>query len=190
MSGIAITYLVCVIAGLAWALLNALFAGIFGMGDQGADGAGGDAGGGDAAAGHDHSVHLSPLSPTAIAIFVTCFGASGFVLEEYVKTGAYASIPIAFVIGAAVTAGMLALFAKIFSVTQQSSEPNAAELAGLVAQVLTPIPENGIGEIAYTARGSRFTAPARHVQGWAVPAHSAVVIERLVGNVVYVRRGD
>ena len=130
------------------------------------------------------------MSPTAIAIFVTCFGASGFVLEEYVKTGAYVSIPIAFGIGAAVTAGMLAIFAKIFSITQQSSEPNASELAGIVAQVLTPILENGIGEIAYTARGSRFTAPARHVQGWAVPAHTAVVIERLVGNVVYVRKGD
>lgn len=203
MTGFEVMYLLCVIVGLTWALLSAIFGGLFG-GDHGGDAGGHDVGaaghdagaaGHDAGAAHghdgsDHAVHFSPLSPSIIAIFLTSFGAGGFVASQFFHAGPTLSVPFAALAGVLVAGAMLALFAKIFSVTQQSSQPFQQELTGVVGQVITPIPENGVGEISYTVRGSRFTAPARHVQGWAVPAHAPVVIEKLVGSVFFVRRGD
>jgi hypothetical protein len=46
---------------------------------------------------------------------------------------------------------------------------------------------NGLGEIAYTRRGSRFTAPARAESGDAVPKQSIVTITRIVGHTYYIR---
>ena len=190
MSGLEVAYLLCVVAGLTWAVLSAVVGGIFG-GDHGADGGGHDAGGaGGAAAGHDHAVHFSPLSPSIIAIFVTAFGSAGYVSMEYLKVSAMLSLPIAIAAAFLAAGAMFFVFAKIFEATQQSSAPAPSELVGLVGQVLTAIPENGVGEISYTVRGSRFTAPAKHVQGWAVPAHAPVIIESLAGSVFFVRRGD
>jgi hypothetical protein len=45
-----------------------------------------------------------------------------------------------------------------------------------------------LGEIAYVARGTRFTAPARSEDGKPHPAHSTVVIERIVGSVFCVKK--
>ena len=56
------------------------------------------------------------------------------------------------------------------------------------AEVITPIPADGLGEIAYVRRGSRFTASARGEGGVAIPNRSVVTIVRIVGNTYYVKR--
>jgi len=81
-----------------------------------------------------------------------------------------------------------AFFNKIFKITQGSSEPHVQELVGKEAEVITPIPTDGLGEIAYVRRGSRFTASARAEGGVAIPNRSVVTIVRIVGNTYYVKR--
>jgi len=51
---------------------------------------------------------------------------------------------------------------------------------------VTPIPENGVGEIAYTVGGTRYTAPARTENGSPVAGGKLVKITRVVGTQFYV----
>ena len=78
------------------------------------------------------------------------------------------------------------LLRQLFRKTQSSSESKVASLAGLVATIVSPIPENGVGEIAYVQAGTRYTAPARAESGVAISAGQSVKITRVIGSQFYV----
>ena len=78
------------------------------------------------------------------------------------------------------------LFNAMFRKTQSSSESRVADLIGQTAAIVTPIPENGVGEIAYVQGGTRYTAPARAEKGGAIAAGKTVKITRIVGTQFYV----
>jgi membrane protein implicated in regulation of membrane protease activity len=78
----------------------------------------------------------------------------------------------------------------LFSHTQGSSESHVAALVGTEANVITPIPENGVGEIAYVVGGTRYTAPARVENGRAVAGGKPVKITHVVGTQFYVEPED
>ena len=59
-------------------------------------------------------------------------------------------------------------------------------LVGLSATVITPIPQQGVGEIAYVQGGARYTAPARSESGAAIGSGQTVKIHRIVGTQFYV----
>ena len=80
-----------------------------------------------------------------------------------------------------------AIFERIFSITQGSSAPGQQEVIGKDAEVITPIPENGLGEIAYNRRGSRFTAAARCESGAAVAKQTVVTVTQIVGHTYFVK---
>ena len=61
-----------------------------------------------------------------------------------------------------------------------------SSLIGITATIITPIPENGVGEIAYVNGGSRYTAPARSIGGKPIGNGAAVKIARIVGSQFYV----
>lgn len=78
------------------------------------------------------------------------------------------------------------MFNWMFHKTQSSSESRVASLAGQTASIITPIPSNGVGEIAYIQGGTRYTAPARTETGTSVGAGKAVRITRVVGSQCFV----
>ena len=55
------------------------------------------------------------------------------------------------------------------------------------ASVITPIPEDGVGEIAYVQGGTRYTAPARAEEGKPIGNGKTVKICRVVGTQFYVQ---
>ena len=61
-----------------------------------------------------------------------------------------------------------------------------ATLVGMTATVITPIPANGVGEIAYVQAGSRYSAPARNEREAPVASGQTVKIVRIVGTQFYV----
>ena len=90
-------------------------------------------------------------------------------------------------VAALVVAGLLFLFLRsVFTHTQSSSESHIARLAGTEASIVSPIPENGVGEIAYVVGGTRYTAPARAENGLALGNGKLVKITRVVGTQFYV----
>lgn len=179
-------YIICLGVGLVFTLLSAVFGHIFGGGHEGHV----DGSGGHAEAGVDSSdmPGVSALSPTVIASFVTAFGGIGIILSQFSATSApLISAPLSVVGGFAIAAAVLAVLRSLFSHTQSSSESKVASLAGLTATVISPIPVNGVGEIAYVQAGSRYTAPAR-LEGAATTVGNGrlVRITRVVGTQFYV----
>jgi membrane protein implicated in regulation of membrane protease activity len=145
-----------------------------------------DVGGIDADSG---GLHLSPLSPVTIAMFTSSFGATGSILTRFAPGfGNVPTLGVALVSGLIIAGSTMWLFWRIFRSTQESSEARTSDIIGLDAEVLTAIPAEGFGEVAYVARGTRFNSTARSIDGKEIPSNATVTIKRIVGNVCYVRR--
>ena len=145
--------------------------------------------GGHAEAGYDHSgvPGISFFSPTVLACFVTAFGACGLILTHIPGTSnMWISAPISAVAGALMALLAFVMFNAMFKKTQSSSESRVASLLGQSASIVTPIPANGVGEIAYVQGGTRYTAPARTENGTPVPAGRPVRITRIIGSDYFV----
>lgn len=181
-------YLICFFVGLGFAIISGLLSGVFGGGHDGighADLSGhADVGGHDVAGG---DVHFPLLSPVTISMFLASFGGTGMILEK-LGWSVLAQIPVATFSGVAVAGAVFYLFYKVFSITGASSAARESDIVGTEAQVMTKIPVDGIGEISYTIGVSRFTAPARSVDGKEIGAPSLVKIAKVVGNSFYVER--
>jgi membrane protein implicated in regulation of membrane protease activity len=177
-------YIACLALGLVFTFISAIAGHFFG-GDHG-----GDVGtGGHAEAGYDHSgvPGISFFSPTVLACFVTAFGACGLVLTHIEPTrSVWISAPISAVAGVVMASLAFLLFNWMFKQTQSSSELRIGTLVGQTASIITPIPPNGVGEIAYVQGGSRYTAPARTEAGTPIPAGKPVRITRIVGTQYFV----
>lgn len=183
-----IIYVACLALGLIFTLISAITSHFFGGDD------GGDLGtGGHAEAGYDHSglPGVSFFSPTVLSCFVTAFGACGLILTKIEATSSvWISAPISAIAGAAMALVAFLLFNFMFKHTQSSSESRVASLVGQTASVITPIPADGVGEIAYVQGGSRYSAPARGEHGMAIAGGKPVRITRIVGTQYYVEPLD
>jgi membrane protein implicated in regulation of membrane protease activity len=177
-------YAICLVAGLIFTLFSAVFGHLFGGHGDIHVGMGGHADGG---VGHDGVPGISFLSPTVLASFVTAFGAIGLIFSKINATSSvWINAPISFFGALGVALLVLWLFNTMFKKTEGSSESRVAQLIGQTAAIVTPIPENGVGEISYTQAGSRYTAPARAEKGGTISSGQTVKITRIVGSQFYV----
>ncbi|ACB75317.1 NfeD family protein [Opitutus terrae] len=179
-------YAVCLVAGLLFTLISALAGHAF----DGHDG--GDVGtGGHAEAGFDNSgiPGISFFSPMVLACFVTAFGGLGIVFSGIEGTSSvWISAPLSIAGAICIAFAVLWLFNAVFSRSQASSEGQVASIVGHTASLITPIPENGVGEIAYVQANSRYTAPARSEKGVPISTGETVRITRIVSTQFYVER--
>jgi membrane protein implicated in regulation of membrane protease activity len=177
-------YLFCLVVGLTFTLLSALLGHFFGGHEGHVDGSGGHA---EAGADSSDMPGVSIFSPTVIASFITAFGGFGIIFSDIpVLSKPVISAPLS-ITAALIIAGILyKILSSLFQHTQSSSESHVAALVGTEANVITPIPENGVGEISYVVRGSRYTAPARVDGGTPVAGGKSVKITRVVGTQFYV----
>lgn len=176
-------YTICLVVGLLFTLISAVAGHFFG-GDHGDVGTGGHA-----EAGFDDSgvPGISFFSPLVLACFITAFGGLGIVFSGIPATeSVWLSAPLS--VAGALSLAFLALwlFNMVFSRSQSSSESRVATLLGQTATIITPIPVNGVGEIAYVQGGTRYSAPARSEHGEAISQGKPVKILRIVGTQFYV----
>jgi membrane protein implicated in regulation of membrane protease activity len=178
-----IIYGICLMVGLMFTLTSVLFGHFFGHGGHVA-GSGGHV---EAGADSSDAPGVSIFSPTIMAAFVTAFGGLGLIFTQFPKTSSAAiSVPLSLFGGLVVTGVLLVFLRSVFRHTQSSSESHVAQLVGAEANVITPIPEDGVGEIAYVVGGTRYSAPARGENGVAVANGRTVKITRIVGTQFYV----
>jgi membrane protein implicated in regulation of membrane protease activity len=181
-----IVYLTCLGAGLVFTFISAVAGHLFGGHEGHLDGSGGHA---EAGADTSDMPGVSAFSPTILAAFVMAFGGFGIIFHQIPATRSpWLSAPLAVLGGSLAASGLLWLLRQLFSRTQSSSESKVASLSGLVATIVSPIPENGVGEIAYVQAGTRYTAPARAENGVSIAAGQSVTITRVIGSQFYVTR--
>jgi len=175
-------YAICLVLGLMFSLVSAILGHIFG--GDGEIGTGGHAEAGITDSGLPG---VSFFSPTVMASFVTAFGAAGLILTRIEATrSVWISAPLAAASGGVIAGLTFWFFNTMFKKTQASSEARVSQVIGTTASVITPIPADGVGEIAYVVANTRYSAPARSEGGVAIPAGRPVRIKRMVGTVFYV----
>jgi membrane protein implicated in regulation of membrane protease activity len=174
-------YIFCLVFGLAFTLICAFLGHYMGHHDIGS--------GGHAEAGADNSdgPGVSAYSPTVISAFVAGFGAFGVIFHEIPWTEpVYFSAPLSMLCAFGVAAGLLYALRSLFRHSQSSSESHIGNLVGVTATVISPIPQHGVGEIAYVQSGTRYTAPARTESGGAAVSGQSVKINRITGSQFFV----
>lgn len=179
-----IVYGICLVSGLFFTVLSVMVGHFFGHGGH-VTGSGGHV---EAGADSSDEPGISIFSPTIIASFITAFGGFGLIFTQFPRTSnAVISAPLSLAGGLIIAGIMLVFFRFVFLHAQGSSEAHVARMVGVEANVITPIPANGVGEIAYVVGETRYTAPARAESGLAVANGQAVKISRIVGSQFYVK---
>lgn len=179
-----LVYLFCLVVGFVFVLGSAVL-GHFGGGDHGH--VGGSGGHAEAGADSSDSPGVSFFSPIVMAAFVAAFGAFGLIFSQFEATKSpVVSAGLSVICAVFVAGTMVSALGKLVRASDSSSESRVATLIGQPATVITPIPANAVGEIAYVQAGSRYTAPAREETGAPVGSGSEVRITRIVGSQFYV----
>ncbi|MCL5038155.1 MAG: NfeD family protein [Chloroflexi bacterium] len=180
-------YLACLVAGLVYAIsLN-----ILGHDTDAAAGGGHDAGAGAdgdvSGGGHDAGVHFAPFSPITMSSFISSFGAIGLITLKGFSMSPGISILVSVVSSSLIAVIVYTVFYRFFIMSQASSVVDGESLIGITAEIITPVPGGGIGEIAYNTKGSRMTAMAKSVNGEDMKKGEAVIIDRIVGSTCYIK---
>jgi membrane protein implicated in regulation of membrane protease activity len=134
----------------------------------------------------DHGeVGLPSISPMSISSFITAFGAFGLISSQLF--GASAGTSLFFAGGGGLAVGGIAqlIFIYVFS-PQTSSLRRQQDIVGSTAEVITPIPDGGVGQIALVSRGARVTYSARTKSGSTFNQGDLVRVVELVGSVTFV----
>ena len=158
--------------------------------DQGAHGAHGAHSGhaGETSPPH-HSASAtapSPVNVSTVMIFLTWFGATGYIVRVY-----YGALPAFSLLLAALTgllgAWLLYLFlARVLWRGQTELDPANYHLIGALARVSSPIRAGGTGEIVYALDGKQRVDAARSADGSPLPLGAEVVIARYECGIAYV----
>lgn len=155
--------------------------------DYGVDGGGHGTASTGAGAGEFHFPLFSPL---ALSTLFGSVGALGLIALHGLKLSGPLSLAVAF--PAAMVATYLVTYVgwKLASSSKGSSSIRLVDLEGALAEVITPIPAQGIGEVAAMVSGQRYTAPAREEQGREVARGAQVKVKAMVGTTLVVTKGD
>jgi len=203
---LTVMYIALAILGCGYVLVSALLGHLADFLDTGHAASGhGDAsgptgaaygveGGGHGAASATHvaasEFHFPFFSPLALATVFGSIGAWGLITKYGFRVGDRASLLISLPLAFGTAYAVTYLAWRLVTGSRGSSEIRLADLVGAPAEVLTPIPAGGTGEIAAVVRGQRYTGPAREVQGSEVPRGAFVTVVRVVGATMVVTVSD
>ena len=130
------------------------------------------------------------ISPFALAMFGSVFGMVGLVTRMMMGMGAGGSLLWSTLLGLIVGIGAQAFFITILAPTRSSHIELEDDAIGRSADVVTTIPAEGKGTIAFQNRSGRVQLGARSSNGEPISTGEAVVIEKVAGRVAYVRPVD
>lgn len=128
------------------------------------------------------------FSPLIIASFVTCFGGVGLIARNLLHLGDLGSLIFAMPTAIGMAAVIFLLVAKLLFGSSASSEATMSEVIGNQAEVVTGIPESGLGEIAYVCKGFRYKAPARSSDAQPIEVGAKVRVLKSDGYIMTVKK--
>lgn len=184
-------YLGCFIFGLVFTIISFLIGGLGHIGDLHLGGGHVDLGGhgghmpdaghghmpdgGHCDSSHSHDTGLPFFNLTALIVFLTWFGGTGFILTSLNLTP-LATLPLALVGGAIAYFLILLFLSKVLFASQTPlMTEEAYKLNGVVGRVSSVILPGGVGEVIFTQAGGRRFMPARSADGQAIERDTQVV---------------
>jgi membrane protein implicated in regulation of membrane protease activity len=195
---LTVAYIALAALGCGYVLVSAFLGHATDAGEGGHDSSGADAHSDYGVDGSGHATsHASPggggafhfpfFSPLALATLLAAVGAWGLIAQFGFGLQGERSLLVA--IAAAVVTAYVVTWAswRVVSGSVGSSAIRLSALPGAPAEVITPIPAGGVGEVAALVEGQRFTAPARDADGGALARGAIVTVVRMVGHTLLVR---
>ena len=133
----------------------------------------------------------SLFNPVAFLSLLGGFGAAGFVARG-VGLGVAPALIVALVSGGLLSYAIFQLFARVVLASEGAEAPAFEAAIGKLGTVTVPIPDGGLGAVAYVVGGQRMILPARHAFAEPIPSGEEVVIVDLQQNIAVVRlfRGE
>lgn len=130
---------------------------------------------------------LRLFSPVTLATFMAVFGATGLVATIGFGVDARASLLIAALVAAGASLGVAYVYGRVLVAMHGSTDLRQADMIGIDAMVITPIPADGMGEVMFEVNSERITRPARSFDNGAINRGTSVVIDHVTGVHVVVR---
>jgi membrane protein implicated in regulation of membrane protease activity len=130
---------------------------------------------------------LPLFSPLALATFVAGIGGYGLIARYALGAGDGGSLALAVPAALATTWAVAYLGWRLAAGSRPTSLIRPEDLPGSLAEVTVPIPPGGVGEAVAILDGQRYLAPAREVEGGAVPRGATVTIIETAGPTLVVR---
>lgn len=127
-----------------------------------------------------------PLNLSTVMIFLTWFGATGYLLHTYTTEAAELITLVAIGVGLLGALIVWLALAKVLWRGQTQLEPQNYAITGVAARISAPIRPGGTGEIVYTLDGKRQVDAARAEPGVALPRGTEVAILRRAGGIAWV----
>jgi membrane protein implicated in regulation of membrane protease activity len=137
--------------------------------------------------GVDAGFHFPFFSPTALAALAGAVGGFGLIALYGFQASDATSLLIALPAGFGFTYVVTYVAWRLLKGSTGTTALSPEHLAGVSAEILTPIPAGGVGEAAAVVHGERFTAAAREVDGLEIPRGAIVTVVRYAGATLYVR---
>ncbi len=170
---LTVTYATLAVAGCGYVAVALILGQVF-DGDGGADAA-------------DGTFHFPLFSPLSLATFCGATGALGLLATFGLQLSNPVSVAIALP-GALLFTYVVTYAAWRLLVTSTGTQTvRESDLVGAAAEVTTPIPPDGPGEVVAMVRGQRHTAPARSADGSPLPRGAIVTVVRVAGVTLVVR---
>jgi hypothetical protein len=126
----------------------------------------------------------------SIMVFLTWFGATGYLLTRHETFAALVVLVLSAVAGFAGGAIVFLFLTKLLLPHERELTDHETAVEGVVGRVSAPIREGGIGEIVYEQLGARRSAPARSEHGAAIKKDEEVFVVRYEKGVAWVRRWE
>lgn len=136
----------------------------------------------------DSGFDFISVSPFSLAMFGTAFGMVGLITRVWYEMEPIPSLLWATGLGFVIGAVAQALFLYVLSPSRSSHYSLQTDALAREAEVITSIPEGGLGEIAFNNVSGRVKLAARSSDGEKISYGEVVVIKRIVGRVAYVDR--
>lgn len=139
------------------------------------------------------STSFSFFKPTLIAVFMVVMGGVGLLLThgfaEHEFFGWSGIVLFVSMVSALLTAGVINRFVLVpMRRAQNTSTFNIQDTIGVIAEVISPIPQGGYGKIRYNISGSTVTSPAKSDDGNPIANGENVDIIYVEKNTYFVRK--
>lgn len=129
----------------------------------------------------DGSGDLTIFSPVTIGAFLAVFGGIGLITSVGYTMDARQSLVISGVAAAVISLLVAVIYSRLLIELHGSTNILETEMVGLEAEVTTPIPAEGLGEVRFDIHNERMNRPARSASHHPLPRGATVVIEQVLG---------
>lgn len=173
-------YIGCLAFGTVYAFASFL------LGGHGVDHSSLDHGGIDGHSGGDAADVPSPFNPLVMASAIATFGAVGTIAKLGFKMRDFSSAAFALTLSGVVGAAIFFGVVKLMYGSQSNSTFSVTDLVGAEAEVITPLPAKGLGEIALVYNGIRYNFSAKSYNEKPIGRGETVRIKDILGNTAIV----